>query len=104
MTRKKCVRIVANEPGTVYYKPIGIPCRMLTEIVIHVDEYEAIRLADHHDLYHEEAAERMQVSRATFGRILSVARSKIADAMVNGKAIKIEGGNFTLNEDRPCHK
>ncbi len=55
-----------------------------------LDEFEAIRLADHEGLYQEEAAGRMDVSRATFGRILDSARGKVADAIVNGKALRIE--------------
>jgi predicted DNA-binding protein (UPF0251 family) len=55
-----------------------------------MDELEAIRLADYEGLYHEEGATRMQVSRPTFGRILSEARRKVAEAIVDGKALRIE--------------
>jgi len=71
----------------------------LEEVVLCLDELEAMRLADYEDLYHEEAALRMQVSRATFGRILDGARRKVAGAIINGNALKIEanlnpnGGN-----------
>lgn len=65
---------------------------------MNMDELEAIRLADYEGLYHEEAAARMQISRPTFGRILSTARNKVAEAIVDGKALRIEtntdqGGN-----------
>ncbi|RUM87792.1 MAG: hypothetical protein DSZ24_05330 [Thermodesulfatator sp.] len=56
-----------------------------------LDELEALRLADLEGLYQEEAAKRMGVSRATFGRILERARKKVAEALVMGKGIKIEG-------------
>lgn len=62
----------------------------LEETALEIDELEAVRLADYEGLYHEEAARKMDVSRATFGRILSSARRKLADAVVNGKALRIE--------------
>ncbi len=70
----------------------------LEEVSLSLDELEAIRLADYEGCYHEEAATRMKVSRATFGRILNKAHSKIAEAIVYGKALRIEtstdpGGN-----------
>lgn len=57
-----------------------------------LDEFEAIKLADHEGLYQEQAALRMGVSRPTFGRIVTSARRKVADALVGGKALRIEGG------------
>lgn len=57
-----------------------------------MDEFEAIRLADWERLKQEEAAKRMKISRPTFSRIISSARGKVGDALVNIKAIKIEGG------------
>jgi predicted DNA-binding protein (UPF0251 family) len=62
----------------------------LTENVVEVDELESLRLADVEGLSHEKAAEQMQISRATFGRILERARYKTAEAIIKGKAIKIE--------------
>ena len=55
-----------------------------------LDEVEAIRLADYEGRYHEEAAREMKVSRATFGRIVNEARRKVAEALIGGKALKIE--------------
>lgn len=54
-----------------------------------MDELESVRLADDEGMYHEDAAMKMNISRATFGRILCNARRKVADAIVNGKALKI---------------
>ena len=71
----------------------------LEEVHLTVDAYEAVRLSDLEGLSHEEAGKAMGVSRATFGRIILRARKIIADALVNGKAINIEGGNYTLVED-----
>jgi predicted DNA-binding protein (UPF0251 family) len=69
-----------------------VPVSQLEETVLSVDELESLRLADLGGLYHEEAAARMNVSRATFGRIVEAARQKVAEALVQGKALRIEGG------------
>ena len=74
------------------FKPAGIPARMLDEVVIALDELESVRLADFEGLYQEQAAERMGVSRPTFGRIVEAARRKIADALIHGKLLRIAGG------------
>lgn len=68
----------------------------LLEVCLTVDEREAIRLADLMGISHEEAGKRMEVSRATFGRIVQKARQVVADALINGKAIKVEGGNYRI--------
>lgn len=89
MARPKKRRRINCNPSAYYFKPRGIPMYELQEIVLEDDELEAIRLADYQDLSHEEAASRMKISRATFGRILHSARRKIADGILNGKAIQI---------------
>ncbi len=71
----------------------------LEEVVLSVDEREALRLADLLGMSHEDAGREMGVSRATFGRIVENARKTIADAMINGKAIMIEGGSFHVVDD-----
>ena len=68
----------------------------LEEVGLLVEEAEAIRLKDLEGLEQEECAEKMNISRSTFSRILDIARQKVADALLNGKAIRIEGGNFEL--------
>jgi len=68
----------------------------LQHITLTVDELEAIRLADLQGLYQEQAAEKMNISRQTFGRIIESAHKKIADALVNGKALSIQGGSVKL--------
>ena len=83
-------------PESNYFKPRGIPLSMLEEVVLTVDEFEAIRLADLEGLYQEQAAEKMNVSRQTFGRIIESAHKKVAEALVKGKALKIEGGEFEM--------
>jgi predicted DNA-binding protein (UPF0251 family)/predicted Fe-Mo cluster-binding NifX family protein len=74
-------------------KPAGVSCKDLEEVRLACDEVEAVRLADLEGLYHEAAARRMGVSRATYGRILESAHRKIADALLNGKALRLEGGD-----------
>lgn len=98
MARCKCPRFIGEGPNTVYYKPAGIRLIELVEVVLELDEYEAVKLADLEELYQEDAAEKMKISRQTFGRIIFSAHKKIADALVNGKAIKIEGGNVINNK------
>ena len=74
----------------MYFKPKGIPLVQLDEVVLNLDELEAIRLADYEGMYHEQAAEKMNISRPTFGRILSEARRKVAEVIVEGKALNIK--------------
>jgi uncharacterized protein len=102
MTRPKCCRHICGIPDKNYFKPRGIPASELEEVVLSLDEYEAIRLADHEGLYQEEAAAQMNISRQTFGRIIEAAHKKIADVLINGKALIIEGGKVTINETKPC--
>lgn len=89
-------RFVKFDPDISYFKPRGIPMQNLEEVRLTVDEGEALRLADLLGLSHEEAGRRMGVSRATFGRIVQKARQTVADALINGKAINIEGGNYKI--------
>jgi uncharacterized protein len=101
--RKK--RDVLYPPGAVYFKPQGIPMPYLNIVNLTIDEYEAIRLGDLENLKHLAAAEQMKVSRPTFTRLLRSAHSKISDAVVNGKAIRIEGGDYRLLGNRfRCRK
>ncbi|HDS30463.1 MAG TPA: DUF134 domain-containing protein [Firmicutes bacterium] len=81
----------------MFFKPSGIPKRQLSEIVLEIDELEAVRLADKEGLYHEDAARRMNVSRQTFGRIIASARRKIAEALIGGCALRIEGGEVDIS-------
>ncbi len=69
-----------------------------------LDEFEAIRLGDLEGLYQEEAAELMKVSRPTFSRIIDSAHRKVADALVHGKALRIEGGPVKLEGPRCCRE
>lgn len=92
MPRPPYCRRIGGRPVCRMYKPQGIPAAGLEQVVLTEDEWEAVRLADKEGLYHEQAAEQMNISRQTFGRILESARRKIADALVSGKALLIQGG------------
>lgn len=93
----KCRRVCGN-PVASYFKPRGIPVSVLKEISLTIDEFEAIRLADLGGLYQEDAAKKMNISRQTFGNIIESAHKKIADSIVNAKALKIEGGVVKMIE------
>lgn len=96
MPRPPKCRRVAFLPEANYFKPAGIPLRVLSEVRLSVEEAEAIRLKDLEGLEQAPSAQKMNVSRATFQRVLASARQKIADALLKGKAIRIEGGNFEI--------
>ena len=100
MPRPPKCRRVAFLPNVTYFKPASIPLRALEEVQLSVEEAEAIRLKDLESLEQEEGAERMNVSRPTFQRVLASARQKMADALLNGKAIRIEGGSFEMASSR----
>ncbi len=93
MSRPPCCRRVEGKPIVSVFKPTGIPARDLTTVVMTLDEFEAVRLADLEGLYQAGAAERMGISRPTFGRIIESAHRKIAQALVGGQALVIEGGS-----------
>ena len=96
MPRPFKYRCIGCKPQVDYFKPRGIPVSELEEINLTMDEFEAIRLADLEGLYQERAAEKMKVSRQTFGNIIESAHKKMADSIVNGKALKIEGGVYKM--------
>ena len=97
MVRPRKCRIVNAPPDVSYFKPRGVPLSDLNEIFLSVEGYEALRLADYRGFKHEDAAARMQVSRQTFGRVLSQARNTVAKALINGWALRIRGGDYALN-------
>jgi predicted DNA-binding protein (UPF0251 family) len=83
-------RIINQNPNVIYFKPAGIPIREIEEVIINLDELEAIRLKDCELLDQKECAEKMEISQPTLHRLLLSARQKIANALIEGKAIKIE--------------
>lgn len=92
MTRPFKCRNIRSNPKAYYFKPRAVPVCELEETVLQLDEFEAMRLADLEGMEQETAAGKMSVSRQTFGNILASARRKVADAIVNGKALNIQGG------------
>lgn len=93
----KCRRI-AFAPDSFWFKPAGIPLRNLESVILTLDELEAVRLADQQGLYQEEAAKCMNISRQTFGNIIFSAHQKIAEALINQKALQIKGGTIIMPE------
>jgi uncharacterized protein len=105
MARPQKCRRVEFLPNVTYYKPAGIPLGELEEATLTIEEAEALRLKDIEGLEQEQGAEKMNISRPTFQRILAGARKKVADALLNGKAIRIEGGNYQCSQRRfRCRK
>jgi predicted DNA-binding protein (UPF0251 family)/predicted Fe-Mo cluster-binding NifX family protein len=104
MPRPQFRRNIGFLPSVTFFKPAGVKMSELEEVIIPHDEVEAVRLKDLLGLPQEEAAKQMKVSQPTFHRLLLSAHSKIADAVVNGKALRIEGGNVTVdaNSIPPC--
>ena len=96
MGRRQLWRKVSSIPLVTYFKPAGLRMAELEEVCLLVEEAEAIRLKDIEKLEQETCAQKMNISRSTFSRLLDSARQKIADALLNGKAIRIEGGNFEM--------
>ncbi|MFH1257281.1 MAG: DUF134 domain-containing protein [Candidatus Diapherotrites archaeon] len=94
MPRPRLFRKVLMEPRVTYFKPAGVRMVDLEESILAVEEFEAVRWNDLEGLEQEEAASKMGISQPTFHRLLSSARKKIVDAIVNGKALRIEGGSF----------
>jgi uncharacterized protein len=94
MPRPRICRRVHCEPGFNYFKPRGVPMSELQTVELTVDELEAIRLNDLEGLEQTAGAEKMKVSQPTFHRILGSARKKVAEALINGKAIRIGGGDY----------
>ena len=101
MPRPKCCRHIGAMPGKTFFQPEGAAPSSFEAVLLTLDEYEAIRLADLEGLYQEQAASRMNVSRQTFGRIVEAAHRKLADVIVNGKALRIEGGPVSLAGAEP---
>lgn len=96
MTRPRKCRLIAGTPKVTYFKPQGIPMRQLDEVYLPYEGHEALRLADMEGMTQEEAAQYMGVSRHTFGRILAGARKVVAEAVIKGLALRIQGGVYMV--------
>lgn len=102
MPRRPCCKRIAEVPEVRYFKPRAVPLSELQEVVLSMEELESLRLAHVEGFYQQEAAERMGVSRATFGRVLDSAHRKVSTALVEGCALRIEGGAFHLEGKDSC--
>jgi len=96
MPRPRKYRRIASEFGISFFGPKGIPMHDLEMTALSHEEVESLRLTDLEGLYQEEAAQEMGVSRATFGRTLTSARRKLADALINGKGLQVAGGSYMI--------
>jgi predicted DNA-binding protein (UPF0251 family) len=94
--RHKIKRLIQYNPEVTYFKPAGIPLKFLQEENLTLDEVEAVRLHDLEGLDQEESSQKMKVSRVTFLRIIHSAHSKIAKALIYGKALSLKGGDYTM--------
>ena len=99
MPRPKKERKVSKPPFYKGFKPTGVSARDLLKIILSLDEYEALRLADYFGMSQEEAAEEMEISRPTFTRLIECARKKTADFIINGKLLILEGGNIHFKQN-----
>lgn len=97
MARPTKWRRIENMPAVPFFVPSEKPVERVAKTTLFLEELEALRLKDLEGLEQGECAEKMEVSRPTFQRILLLAREKVADSLVNGKTIHIEGGNYTRN-------
>ncbi len=96
MPRPRITRRVFFQPSVTYFKPTGVRLLHLDESILNYDEFESVRLIDTEGIEQEKAAKKMKISQPTFSRLLKNARKKISDAIVNGKAIKIQGGVYKM--------
>ena len=104
MPRPRKNRRVCCNPSVYYFKPRGIPVYELEVMVLDHDELESLRLADWLAYSHERGAKEMHVSRATFGRIVELARKKIVDGILHGKAIRINDEKLPHIDQQAKHR
>jgi uncharacterized protein len=108
MARPHKSRKISNPPKMKGFKPYGMPMCKIEPVILKLEEYESIRLVNYDRLLQDQAAIQMNVSRPTFTRIYNSALEQIAKALIEGKAIEIEGGNYELEKDwyrcKKCYK
>lgn len=99
MPRPRIPRRIFSPPRFLHFKPVAVPRRLLDSVTMTVDEVEAVRLADREGMDQQEAAERMGISRPTFSRLIDAARAKLAQCIIDGKELIIEGGDVDFEND-----
>ena len=100
MVRPRRARRISFQPNVTYFKPAGVSIAHLKETMLSFDELEVIRLVDSESLDQTEAAKKMKISQSTLSRLLKEGRKKLADAIIQGNSIKIQGGNFKMVQPR----
>jgi uncharacterized protein len=98
MPRPCKLRSVACNPSVRGFKPCGAAAQRGEKVSLSIDELEAIRLADYDGLYQEQAADKMKISRQTFGNIIASAHKKVADFLINSKRLIVEGGTIEIKK------
>jgi len=96
MVRPRGIRHVSSLPTITYYKPQGIQLSSIGEIVLTIEEFESLKLKDYLGKSENESSESMKISQPTFNRLYNNAKKKLIKAIVEGLAIKIEGGNYKM--------
>ena len=96
MARPRKIKLVEFEPEVTYFKPRAVPLSRLEEVEVSFDELETLRLSNIEKLSQVDSASKMDVHQSTFQRTLARAMGKVTDALVNGKAIKIHGGEYKM--------
>ena len=100
MPRPRKCRMISCDPTNRFYKPQGVKMCDLAISVLSHDQLESLKLADSDKLDQIVAAKKMNISRSTFSRLVNEARSTVAEALVNGWALKIDGGDFQVKPDK----
>lgn len=100
MPRPRIRRRISFMPEVTYFKPAGVRMTDLDEVVLTVDEYEAVKLIDLEGIEQSKAGQQMKISQPTLSRLLKSARKKLSEAIIKGKAIKIQGGNYKMVQSR----
>ena len=98
MVRPRRCRKISFQPDITYFKPAGVPLRNLDETIVNFDEAEAVRLVDLEEKDQKEVANKMEISQPTLSRLLKSGRKKLAEAIIKGKAIRIQGGSFKVGK------
>ena len=102
MARPKNSRRVERAPGATFFTPCGVPLTEAETVTLTVEGLEALRLSDLEGLNASDAAGRCGVSRHAYGRTLAEARRTVAEALVKGRILRIEGGSYELMHAKRC--
>lgn len=100
MARPRIRRRISSMPNVTYFKPAGVRIAELDEVILTVDEYEAVKLIDLEGIEQNKACKQMKISQPTLSRLLKSARKKLSQAIIQGKAIKIQGGDYKMVQPR----